>query len=109
MAARARAASTNGRGAGIGVLEIFYTERVKVTVMLFASLAEAAGSRKIEIEAGEGIRAGELKALVGAQHPALTRYLPNVLVAVNEEYVDTDAAVLPGATVALIPPVSGGC
>lgn len=44
-----------------------------------------------------------------AEHPGLARFVPNLLYALDEEYVDDDATPVPaGATLALIPPVSGG-
>jgi molybdopterin converting factor small subunit len=45
--------------------------------------------------------------LVGA-HPALERFVPNLLYALDEEYADEFAEVRNGSTLALIPPVSGG-
>ena len=44
----------------------------------------------------------------GEQFPALVPLLPNVLIAVNEEYAADDRLIVPGSRVAVIPPVSGG-
>ena len=34
--------------------------------------------------------------------------MKNVMIAMNEEYADDEAQILPGAQIAVIPPVSGG-
>ena len=43
-----------------------------------------------------------------AVHPELERFVPTLLYALNEEYARETDAVPAGATLALIPPVSGG-
>ena len=79
-----------------------------LTVLLFASLADAAGTRKFELASEPGDTVAAVRDRVVALYPALARFVPTVMVAVNEEYAaDADPAP-PGATVALIPPVSGG-
>jgi molybdopterin converting factor subunit 1 len=79
-----------------------------VTVLLFASLAEAAGTRRLDLPWAEGDTVASICARVIACHPKLERFVPNLVFAVDEEYAEPEAAVRPGATVALIPPVSGG-
>jgi molybdopterin synthase catalytic subunit len=80
-----------------------------VTVLLFASLAEAAGTRRVIVPhlQGDTVRAVVERLL--ADYTTLRRFVPNLLYALDEEYVDDDATpVPPGSTLALIPPVSGG-
>jgi molybdopterin converting factor subunit 1 len=81
-----------------------------ITVQLFASLAEAAGTRSVEVEASQTSEttAGTLTEAVFARFPALAELRASVIVAVNAEYVEPDFPVSPGDDVALIPPVSGG-
>jgi molybdopterin converting factor subunit 1 len=79
-----------------------------VTVLLFASLAQAAGTRRLEVPWAEGDTVGAICARVLACHPKLEKFVPNLLYAVNEEYAEPGDVVRPGARVALIPPVSGG-
>jgi molybdopterin converting factor subunit 1 len=78
-----------------------------VTVLLFASYADALGtsSLRIEIEDGSTVRqlVAELRERAGAHAlPA------EPLVAVNERYARGDLALSAGDTVAIIPPVAGG-
>jgi molybdopterin converting factor small subunit len=80
-----------------------------VTVLLFASLAEAAGTRRVALAHIDGDNVGSVRERLLAEHPGLARFVPNLLYALDEEYVDDDGVPVPdGATLALIPPVSGG-
>lgn len=81
---------------------------MNVTVLLFASVAEAAGERRIVLDAPDGARVVDIRDSLLERYPALERFAPNLMYAVNEEYAELDTAVEEGATVALIPPVSGG-
>lgn len=74
-----------------------------VNVRLFAALRERAGSDRLELELPEGARVRDALAAVDE----LAGGLPLVL-AVNREYADPDAALSAGDELALIPPVSGG-
>lgn len=79
-----------------------------MTVLLFASVAQAAGVRKLELDWIEGDSVASVCARLVAIHPAIERFVPNLMYAVDEDYAEPRDAVHPGATVALIPPVSGG-
>jgi molybdopterin converting factor subunit 1 len=85
-----------------------YNRGMHVTVLLFAGLAEKAGCRRLELPLREGDTVGSVRdRLIGA-YPVLEGFVPSLLYALNEEYVRPHEAVPPGATLALIPPVSGG-
>ena len=70
---------------------------------LFAALRERAGADQIALELPEGARVADALTRLGG----LIDGVP-VVMAVNHEYADSDAALRPGDEVALIPPVSGG-
>ena len=77
-----------------------------VTVLLFASYADALGS-SVELELGdEPTVADVVLGLAGL--PAAGRLPPRPLVAVNQSYATYDHPVRPGDEVAVIPPVAGG-
>lgn len=80
---------------------------MSVTVLLFASYADALGTSRLSLDVGEGATVsdvlGRLRERAGAH--ALP---PKPLVAVNEEFASTDHALRAGDTVAIIPPVAGG-
>lgn len=79
-----------------------------VNILLFASLREAAGSDQISVDLPPGSPVSDLIHRVSAAHPALASRLPACRVAVNEAFATDDEPVPEGATVAIIPPVSGG-
>ena len=79
-----------------------------MTVLLFAGMAEKAGWRKrvVEIAAGESVAA--VRDRIVAEAPALAPFVPTLVYAVDETYVRDFEIVPDGATLAFIPPVSGG-
>ncbi|WP_322795534.1 molybdopterin converting factor subunit 1 [Tepidiforma sp.] len=79
-----------------------------VTVLLFASLAERAGVRRLELPVGEGETVGSIRDRLLERFPGLSAAVPTLMYALDETYVREEAAVRPGSTLALIPPVSGG-
>ncbi|MDZ7727718.1 MAG: MoaD/ThiS family protein [Dehalococcoidia bacterium] len=81
---------------------------MSVTILPFASVADAVGKRRLELEHHPGDRVAELRDRLLESYPQLERYAPNLMYAVNEEYVTLDDPVSDGSTLALIPPVSGG-
>jgi len=76
---------------------------MQIRVRLFAALRERAGAAEVELELPEGALVRDALAQFGS----LADGLPLVM-AVNQEYVDPEAELLPGDELALIPPVSGG-
>jgi sulfur-carrier protein len=78
-----------------------------VTVLLFASYAEAVGRSSIDIEVDAGATVRDVIDHV-RQMGRSTRLPPSPMVAVNEQYASRDRKLHPGDEVALIPPVAGG-
>jgi molybdopterin converting factor small subunit len=79
---------------------------VTVTVLLFASFADALGRSRMEVTLPPGATVGDTVAQLHAA--ASHRLPPTPLVAVNAEYARYDRVLVPGDEVALIPPVAGG-
>ena len=80
---------------------------MNVTVLLFASYADAVGRSSIELdlEAGATVR----DVVEPVREMADAKRLPPVpMVAVNEQYASRDRELEAGDEVALIPPVAGG-
>lgn len=78
-----------------------------LSVMLFASYAEAFGRDRLDVEIGDG---SSVAALVDAlrARPEGGSLPPRPMVAVNRRYAEYSAALSPGDEVAVIPPVAGG-
>lgn len=80
-----------------------------LTVLLFASLKDAAQTDRIQVEVPQGATTDDLLRACGAQYSVLARYLGHVRVAVNREYAGDAVTLHEGDEVALLPPVAGGC
>lgn len=81
---------------------------MNVRVKLFAILREAAGTGEVDLNVPPGTRAGAVRQILTAAHPAIERYLPRAALAVNRSYATPETELQEGDEVALIPPVSGG-
>lgn len=78
-----------------------------VTVLLFASYADALGMPSVELELPAEATVADVLADISRRDGA-SRLPPNPLVAVNQRYAGVTTPVRPGDEVALIPPVAGG-
>jgi len=78
---------------------------VNVTVLLFASYAEAYGRSSVELDLKPG---STVQSLVDHLRAGRSILPPQPLVAVNEQYADPDRVIKSGDEVAIIPPVAGG-
>ena len=80
---------------------------MKINILTFGIARDICGGTSILVELPENATAGELKQHLTEQFPRLAG-LSSLLVAVNEEFADTDTLIQAGDEVAIIPPVSGG-
>ncbi|HWO89645.1 MAG TPA: MoaD/ThiS family protein [Gemmatimonadales bacterium] len=80
---------------------------MRITVLLFASYAEALGTDRISLELPAGSSVGDALAEVRRQ-PGAERVPPSPAVAVNLKYVHRDSPLQEGDELAIIPPVAGG-
>jgi len=78
-----------------------------VGIRLFASYADALGTRTIDVTLPEGARVRDALEYVRAL-PGADQLPPAPLTAVNAAYAPLDHALAHGDEVALIPPVAGG-
>ncbi|MDG3002895.1 NTP transferase domain-containing protein [Paludisphaera mucosa] len=77
-------------------------------VRLFAIARERARGSEVVVALAEPATVRDLRIALAAQYPALAEIVDRVRIAVDDEYAD-DATIIPAdATLALIPPVSGG-
>ena len=80
---------------------------MSVTVLLFASYADALGTSSLSMALPPGATVGDVLADL-RRHPGADRLPASPLVAVNASYATLETAVQPGDEVAVIPPVAGG-
>lgn len=81
---------------------------MRVAVLLFAVAREAAGRGSMTIDLAAGATLADALSALGAASPELAAVLPNCRAAVDEEFANADTPLRDGATVAILPPVSGG-
>ena len=79
-----------------------------VRVQLFAIAKQLAGHEAIELTLADGATVADVRRALAEAVPALASVLPHVLFAVNSHYAEETAAIPRNASVACIPPVSGG-
>lgn len=87
------------------VYDAFVT--MTVTVLLFASYAEALGASSLDLELTGEPTVADVISSVRAK-PGADRLPPTPLVAVNQQFASASSRVRDGDEVALIPPVAGG-
>jgi len=79
-----------------------------VEVLLFATMKDSAGVDSVRVTLPDTASVADLKAALGEQVPALNRWMPGVIVAIDRTFAFDGDALVPGAEVAMFPPVSGG-
>jgi molybdenum cofactor cytidylyltransferase len=83
-------------------------QRPRVAIRLFAVAKERAGTAQIEVDLPLPATVGDLRTALARQNPALAPLAARVMIAVDAEYASDESIIGPGASIALIPPVSGG-
>ena len=78
-----------------------------VTLLLFASYADALGTSTLDMELPQHATVGDVLSAVRARAGA-DCLPPSPLVALNQHYATLESIVREGDEVALIPPVAGG-
>ncbi|GGF84657.1 molybdopterin converting factor subunit 1 [Paenibacillus aceti] len=82
---------------------------MKITLSLFAGLADRLGTSRITFNCSESpLTAGRLKQLLSESYPEAAALISECLVAINQEYAASDCLIAETDEIALIPPVSGG-
>ncbi len=81
---------------------------MKVRARFFASSREIVGQSQLDLDVPDRATVADLLQQLWATYPALERYGPHLMLAVNADYVTATHPLHDGDEVALIPPVSGG-
>lgn len=80
---------------------------MKVKVLTFGIAKEIVGARQVMVEVSLGATTADLRKLLEEQYPEL-HALATYMVAVNNQYANSDTPITEGDEIAIIPPVSGG-
>ncbi len=81
---------------------------MKVQVKLFARARDIVGVDCVELELPEQPQVADLRTALTRQFPDMESLVPNLLVAVGQDYADETTAISKESEVACFPPVSGG-
>ena len=81
---------------------------MKLKVRLFAVARQLAGADQITLDVPDPCTANQLREILAREVPALEAVLPQILLAVDSDYVQGNTVIPSDAEVACIPPVSGG-
>jgi molybdopterin converting factor subunit 1 len=81
---------------------------IRVKVLFFGRLKEAAGGAEEFVELASGSRIEDLFAGFIARRPELARYRSSLVASRNQEFAAWSAPLDSGDEIAFLPPVSGG-
>lgn len=81
---------------------------MRVTLLLFAHLAELAGARSMELELADGTTARDALDAFLQRVPEAEGYRGRIAFALDDAYCAAGTTLAPGSELAFIPPVSGG-
>ncbi len=81
---------------------------MRIDILYFSSLKDKVKKNKETVDVDPDTNLNQLIQFLKQKHPEISQNLDNVMVAVNEQYVEKDYSLKEGDIVALIPPVSGG-
>lgn len=81
---------------------------MQVHVRYFAAAREATGRESELVSLEDGSTVDTLLEALHTRHETLAAASTSLRIALDEDFVDGDAPLRDGATVALIPPVGGG-
>lgn len=82
--------------------------QIKVTLLFFARAAEIAETKSREVSLPEGSRVADVSRWLETDMPQLADLLQYSRWAIANEFVEPETVLDADATIALIPPVSGG-
>ncbi|HEU0370311.1 MAG TPA: MoaD/ThiS family protein [Candidatus Acidoferrum sp.] len=95
-------------GAGYNSRVSSISTSIRVKVLFFGRLREAAGAAEELVDMVAGARIEELFATFVARQPELGRYRSSLVASRNREFAAWDTPLHSGDEVAFLPPVSGG-
>lgn len=77
-------------------------------IRLFAAIRDAVQQEIVSVDVPEGARAADVREVLVRQFPDSKHLIAASRFAVDQAYAADSDPILPGAEIALIPPVSGG-
>ncbi len=81
---------------------------MRVTVRFFAAVREQIGQDTVQVDLPDSATVADLRAALAGRFPAVARWVPHLLFAVDRRYAADSTQLGPDAEIAGFPPVSGG-
>ncbi len=81
---------------------------MNLSIILFATLKDAAGQGKFSVELPEAATVADARREIATRYPAIQAHLNTAITAVNREFAFPEDVLHDGDELALFPPVSGG-
>ncbi|MCH8829921.1 MAG: MoaD/ThiS family protein [Planctomycetes bacterium] len=81
---------------------------MKLNVKLFAQARDAVGENSVLLDVPDDARVADLRESLGKTCPQIAPLIPNLLIAVDNEYADDSLRINGEQEFACFPPVSGG-
>lgn len=81
---------------------------IKVRILFFGGARDAAGHEEIDAELSAPANTESARSQILSRYPDLQRFGNSLLLAVNQEYAQSETEIHDGDELALFPPVSGG-
>ena len=81
---------------------------MQIQIKLFAVARQFAGQDEMTLTLPAGARVADARRALVQQLPELAPLSDHLLIAVDHQYADDDAAIDANSEIAVIPPVSGG-
>ncbi len=81
---------------------------MNVTVLLFATLKDKAGTNRLQLALSDNATLADVRATLTALHPSLQENLKSAVASINQEFAFGGEAIKEGDEVGFFPPVSGG-
>lgn len=82
---------------------------INIEVLFLGPAKDLAGVETAKLDLPDGATVAVLRDALRSRYSALAAGLDSMRIAVDQTFAPDDTVVTPGAEVALIPPVSGGC
>jgi len=81
---------------------------MKINLLLFGSVREAAGTSKLEVELVDGASVADLRIWLAERNPVVEKLGDRLAASINTEMAQADDVLEDGDEVAFLPPVAGG-
>ncbi len=81
---------------------------MKINLLLFGSVREAAGTSKLIVELADGASVADLRIWLAERNPVVEKLGDRLAASINTEMAQADDVLEDGDEVAFLPPVAGG-